>query len=193
MAPVSARQTRDEAGRTRAGSGFDRVVMCVAAVGGLWLVLFATLAAASRGSPELARFVGSIVYMVPIAAAVGLSAYAAGRTRQRLRTAWRLMTLSNALWLAGEAAWAVLVYRDPVNAPVPSAPTSATCCRTWWRSPRSRSGSGWAGPAATSGCSTRCSCRPAAPPWAGGWRRGRQGQVAGAPRCSRCCSTRCCR
>lgn len=121
MAPVSARQTRDEAGRTRAGSGFDRVVMCVAAVGGLWLVLFATLAAASRGSPELARFVGSIVYMVPIAAAVGLSAYAAGRTRQRLRIAWRLMTLSNALWLAGEATWAVLVYRDPVNAPVPSA------------------------------------------------------------------------
>ena len=121
MAPSSAQQSHEQAGRTRAGSGIDRVVMWVAVGGGLWLALFATLIAAGRGSPELSRFVGTIVYMVPIAAAVGLSAYAAARTRQRLRIAWRLMTLSNLLWLAGEVTWAVLVYRDPVNAPVPSA------------------------------------------------------------------------
>lgn len=85
-----------------------------------WVVLYAILMRASRSSPEASRLVGEVIYLVPIAAATALSVYAARRTRQRVSTAWRLLIVSNSLWLIGESTWAVYSYLAPDGAPVPS-------------------------------------------------------------------------
>ncbi|BCB90181.1 bifunctional diguanylate cyclase/phosphohydrolase [Phytohabitans suffuscus] len=85
-----------------------------------WLALFALLTAFSQGSEALARFVANVVYVVPLALLVPLSYLAARRSRGRLRTAWWLLALSNALWLAGELVWSTYAYARPGGPPTPS-------------------------------------------------------------------------
>src|ERR1700754_1568963 len=77
-------------------------------VGAGWLVLFVVLLV-------IAQFVHStmlvdIPYLVPIVAAVGLSAVAAVRTVGRTRIAWIVLTVSNTLWLVGEVIWVLYTY-----------------------------------------------------------------------------------
>ncbi|MDQ7909488.1 diguanylate cyclase [Phytohabitans sp. ZYX-F-186] len=85
-----------------------------------WLALFALLTGVSQGSETLARFVGNVVYVVPVALLAPLSYLAARRARGRLRTAWRLLAVSNLLWLAGELTWSGYAYLRPGGAPTPS-------------------------------------------------------------------------
>ncbi|GAA1376769.1 bifunctional diguanylate cyclase/phosphohydrolase [Catellatospora chokoriensis] len=92
----------------------------VVLAGAAWVMLYAVLLRATRNSPDASRFVGEVVYLVPIVAATALAVYAARRTRQRVATAWRLLIVSNSLWLIGESTWAVYSYVSPDGAPVPS-------------------------------------------------------------------------
>ncbi|MDI1463545.1 diguanylate cyclase [Catellatospora sp. KI3] len=103
----------------------DRVELGTALAGAAWLVLYALLLIATRHSPDASRFVGEVLYLGPIAVAAGLSIWAARRTRQRVRTAWRLLVGSNLLWLLGESIWAVYTYVSPDGAPVPSVADAA--------------------------------------------------------------------
>ncbi|BCJ76694.1 hypothetical protein CS0771_62380 [Catellatospora sp. IY07-71] len=100
--------------------GHDRVLFGFA-LGCLgWLLLYAALTYLGRDSPSLARFTGEILYLVPIAAFVGLSRYAAKRASGRDRTAWRLLFTASLLWLAGDLTWAYYVYTTPGSPPVPT-------------------------------------------------------------------------
>ncbi|GAA1639736.1 hypothetical protein GCM10009679_50940 [Saccharothrix algeriensis] len=90
-----------------------------------WLGCYAALLNYSRDMPELARFVGEVLYLVPIIACTGLAVFAARRTRQRVRIAWRMLVVSNALWLLGESIWAVYSYVHPEGPPVPSLADAA--------------------------------------------------------------------
>jgi diguanylate cyclase (GGDEF)-like protein len=93
----------------------------LAALGGVaWLALFSLLTALSQGSETLARFVGNVVYVVPVALLLPLSYLAARRARGRLRLAWWLLALSNLLWLVGELIWSAYAYVRPGGAPTPS-------------------------------------------------------------------------
>ncbi|WP_212830628.1 diguanylate cyclase [Catellatospora sp. TT07R-123] len=94
--------------------------MTAVLVGGLWLVFYAVLVYLTHTSRPAAIFVGNVLYLFPIAAAAGLSVFAAVRTSGRVRIAWRLLAASNVLWLAGETLWAVSAYRSPDDVPVPS-------------------------------------------------------------------------
>ncbi|WP_203696601.1 bifunctional diguanylate cyclase/phosphohydrolase [Catellatospora coxensis] len=95
-------------------------MVSVVLTGIAWLVLYAILLRTTRDSPDASRLVGEVIYLAPIAAATALAVYAARRTRQRVGTAWRLLIVSNSLWLIGEATWAVYAYTSPEGAPVPS-------------------------------------------------------------------------
>jgi two-component system cell cycle response regulator len=85
-----------------------------------WLALFALLTGLSQGSETLARFVGNVVYVVPVLLLVPLSFLAALRSRGRLRRAWWLLATSNLLWLVGELIWSTYAYLRPEGAPSPS-------------------------------------------------------------------------
>ncbi|MBV1852870.1 bifunctional diguanylate cyclase/phosphohydrolase [Catellatospora tritici] len=109
------------AGQTRAkGAASDRVVLATVLIGFAWLVFYALLVFFTQDSPSASLLVGNVVYLVPIAAAAGLSIYAATRTRHRVRTAWRLLAVSNLLWFAGEFTWARYAYQEPGHVPMPS-------------------------------------------------------------------------
>jgi two-component system cell cycle response regulator len=86
-----------------------------------WLALYALLTAASQGSEALGRFVGNVVYLVPLLLLVPLSYRAARRSRGRLRRAWWLLALANLLWLAGELIWTGYAYLQPGEPSTPSA------------------------------------------------------------------------
>lgn len=92
----------------------------VVLAGVAWVALYAVLMRTSADSPDAARLVGEVVYLVPIMAATALAVYAARRTRHRVGTAWRMLIVSNSLWLIGESTWAVYSYLSPEGAPVPS-------------------------------------------------------------------------
>ncbi|GAA2368762.1 hypothetical protein Cme02nite_73480 [Catellatospora methionotrophica] len=92
----------------------------VALVGAVWVIVYAILLKTTRHSPDASRFVGEVLYLAPIMAAVALAVYAARHTRQRVGTAWRMLVVSNSLWLIGESTWAVYSYIAPQGAPVPS-------------------------------------------------------------------------
>ncbi|MBG6134125.1 bifunctional diguanylate cyclase/phosphohydrolase [Longispora fulva] len=85
-----------------------------------WIVLYAGAIAAGQRSPALGKFVAFGLYLVPIVIAVVLSWFAAARTEGRVRLAWRLMFVSNALWFAAELTWGLYAYLAPKDAPVPS-------------------------------------------------------------------------
>lgn len=100
--------------------GQRRFVRWAVGTGAAWLVLYAVLTALSQGSEEMGRFVGNVVYAVPIVLLVPLCFLAARRSRGRLRTAWRLLAISNLLWLVGELIWSTYAYLRPGGAPSPS-------------------------------------------------------------------------
>ena len=84
---------------------------------------------------EHARLVfADTAYLVPIAAAVLLSAWAATRVPKGLRGFWLLVSLACASWLAGELLWSIAELRDDVvpwwtqattDSPPPSPRTGA--------------------------------------------------------------------
>ncbi|MBV1856715.1 bifunctional diguanylate cyclase/phosphohydrolase [Catellatospora tritici] len=101
-------------------AGGDRVIIGFAFASLGWLVMYAALTYAGRHSPALARFVGEILYLIPVAVLAALSFNAVRHTTGRIRTAWWLLLGSNLLWLAGDMTWAFYVYTEPNGPPVPS-------------------------------------------------------------------------
>jgi diguanylate cyclase (GGDEF)-like protein len=95
----------------------DRVCRAAAAVGLLWLGLYTAATALSQGDEELTRFVGAILYLVPVAAATVAGGVAARATRGRTRKMWRLLFASSACWLAGDLCWAWYAYVSPDGGP----------------------------------------------------------------------------
>lgn len=100
--------------------GQRRFIRWAVGAGVAWLALFAALTALGHGSAELGRFVGNVVYAVPIVLLVPLCVLAARRARGRLRTAWWLLAASNLAWLAGELTWSLYSYLRPGGLPSPS-------------------------------------------------------------------------
>ncbi|MEV0718388.1 diguanylate cyclase [Asanoa sp. NPDC050611] len=86
----------------------DRAMRWAVGVGVGWLVVFVVLLVVAQVHPSTA--VVDLPYLVPIVAAVGLSAVAALVTRGRTRVAWILLAVSNALWLTGEVIWVYYTY-----------------------------------------------------------------------------------
>jgi hypothetical protein len=64
-----------------------------------WLALFGVLTAVSRGSAQWTRFVSDVVYVVLVAVAAVLAVMAARRYTGRTGLLWRLLAVSNGLWL----------------------------------------------------------------------------------------------
>ncbi|MDG4821824.1 diguanylate cyclase [Asanoa sp. WMMD1127] len=86
----------------------DRVLRWAAGVGAAWLVLFVLLLVIAQVHPSTALV--DLPYLLPIVVAVGASAVAAVVTTGRTRSAWVLLAVSNALWLAGEIIWVYYTY-----------------------------------------------------------------------------------
>ncbi|GAA1414773.1 bifunctional diguanylate cyclase/phosphohydrolase [Catellatospora coxensis] len=107
--------------RNRVPLSGDRVLVA-SAVGCLgWLALYAGLTYLGQDRPDLARFTGEVLYLVPVAVLLGLSVYAARSNTGRTRTAWRLLVASNVAWLFGDTVWAYYVYTTPGgDPPVPT-------------------------------------------------------------------------
>jgi two-component system, cell cycle response regulator len=98
----------------------DRVLRTASGVGAIWLALYAAATVATAGDPGGRRFLGSIVYLVPVALATALSVVAARRATGRRRRLWSLLVVSNVLWLAGDVVWAGYAYLHSDDAPFPS-------------------------------------------------------------------------
>jgi two-component system cell cycle response regulator len=90
----------------------------IASVG--WLAGYAALTAAAQGSPALMLFVGDILYLVPILAAVIVASTAARRLAGRQRRLWLMLAVAYGAQLAGETTWAGYDYLTDSGPPVPS-------------------------------------------------------------------------
>jgi HD-GYP domain-containing protein (c-di-GMP phosphodiesterase class II) len=75
--------------------------------GVLWLTFYASWLAFGPSSAHARLVFGNTVYLVPIAAAALLAGLAWRRSDPAARPFWALVALSNAIWLAAEALWAV--------------------------------------------------------------------------------------
>ena len=94
-----------------------------------WLAFYAGWLLLAPGGERALLVFSDTAYLVPIAAAVLLSAWAATRVPKGLRGFWVLVALACASWLAGEVLWSVVELRDEVGAvPVVDGrwPTSAS-------------------------------------------------------------------
>jgi two-component system cell cycle response regulator len=98
----------------------DRVLWTAGSLGGGWLALYAAATIATTGDLDARRFLGDVVYLVPVALAGFLSVLAARRATGRRRRLWRLLVVSNVLWLAGDLVWAGYPYVLHEDAPFPS-------------------------------------------------------------------------
>src|SRR3954468_1027575 len=99
----------------------DRVLWRASGLGAGWLAFYAAATVATSGNPDGRRFLGSILYLLPVALAAALSAVAARRATGRRRRLWSLLVVSNVLWLAGDLVWAGYAYVGRQQGPFPSA------------------------------------------------------------------------
>jgi HD-GYP domain-containing protein (c-di-GMP phosphodiesterase class II) len=74
-------------------------------VAGAWLAFYAAWLARAPGGDRALLVFSDTAYLVPIAAATLLSAWAATRVPRALRGFWILIGLACASWTAGEALW----------------------------------------------------------------------------------------
>ena len=77
-----------------------------------WLAFYAGWLVLAPGGERALLVFSDTAYLVPIAAAVLLSAWAATRVPKGLRGFWALISLACASWLAGEVLWSVFELRD---------------------------------------------------------------------------------
>jgi two-component system, cell cycle response regulator len=85
-----------------------------------WLVFYAILTTVAQGSPGMMLFVGDVLYLVPIIAAVVAASMAARRLTGRHRTLWLLLAVAYAAQLSGEGVWAGYDYLTNDGPPQPS-------------------------------------------------------------------------
>lgn len=86
-----------------------------------WLAGYALLTGLTLDDPAASLFVGDILYLVPLIAAVPAATVAARRSRGRNRTLWWLLTAAFTAQLAGESIWAGYDYLTADGPPEPSA------------------------------------------------------------------------
>lgn len=99
--------------------GPDRMVVDTASVGVVWLLILGAPAPLGQEMSSLGSFVAQVLYLATVAAAAVLSAFAAIRTRSRVRFAWSLLLVSNMVWLASIVSTLYLA-RDDVPLPFPA-------------------------------------------------------------------------
>lgn len=77
-----------------------------------WLAFYASWLLLAPGGERSLLVFADTAYLVPIAAAVLLSAWAATRVPKGLKVFWLLVSLACASWLAGEVLWSVTELSD---------------------------------------------------------------------------------
>ena len=97
-------------GTSRARHAAAGAIAAVAA----WLAFYAGWLLLAPGGERALLVFSDTAYLVPIAAAALLSAWAATRVPKGLRGFWALVALACATWLAGEVLWSVFELRDDV-------------------------------------------------------------------------------
>ncbi|MEU8608614.1 GGDEF domain-containing protein [Actinoplanes sp. NPDC048791] len=115
---MSSGQVRPGVGTS--GGTPDRVLRATVGAAVAWMVLYTVATALCQGSPRAALFLGDIVYLVPLAAAVLVAGVAARRERGRHRRLWQLLAVAFAAQLAGESVWAGYDYLTADGPPAPS-------------------------------------------------------------------------
>lgn len=85
-----------------------------------WLVAYSAAVAAVQDDTRLTAVVSTLVFAVPIAVLAALGVRAAARVRGPQRAAWRLLAVSNLLWLGAVTASAVYVLVLGAQPPMPS-------------------------------------------------------------------------
>src|SRR5689334_19606055 len=115
---MSSGQVRPGVGTS--GGTPDRVLRATVGAAVAWMVLYTVATALCQGSPRAALFLGDIVYLVPLVAAVLVAGVASRRERGRHRRLWQLLTVAFAAQLAGESIWAGYDYLTDAGPPEPS-------------------------------------------------------------------------
>jgi HD-GYP domain-containing protein (c-di-GMP phosphodiesterase class II) len=87
-----------------------------ASAGLLWLVFYAGWLLVQPGGEETLRVFADTAYLVPLAAATGLTFFAWLRVPSGMKPFWGFMTLACTAWLSADAAWCL---RDLVSGSVP--------------------------------------------------------------------------
>jgi two-component system cell cycle response regulator len=98
----------------------DRVCRRWIILAAAWLAGYVVLTGLTRHSEAGSRFVGDILYLVPLAAAVAGTTVAARRLNGRHRTFWRLLAVAYTAQLLGECAWGSYDYLSSDGPPQPS-------------------------------------------------------------------------
>jgi two-component system, cell cycle response regulator len=121
MAMAHKHATTTSRGERSASFVSDRTLVVAVLAGLTWLAIYTVLSVGTRHSVALSSFVANVVYLLPIAAAVGIAGFAATRTLGRFRLVWWLLAASSLSWFAGEMAWTLNDYLSPGTPSTPSA------------------------------------------------------------------------
>jgi two-component system cell cycle response regulator len=108
----------DEAERVRVTD--DLRLRWAAGLSLVWLVMYAIAIALTAGDATAQKILDDGVYLIPVGLAAAASCIAARRTSKGQRRFWRVLALSNVLWLAGEITWTGYVVVNG-QTPFPSA------------------------------------------------------------------------
>jgi two-component system cell cycle response regulator len=108
--------------RSTAGRKILADVPCrIAVLAGVgWLICYTVLTLLSKNNPNQAKFVGDILYLLPITAGAVAAAVAARRLTGRHRALWKLLAIAYGAQLAGELIWTGYDYLIPSGPPDPS-------------------------------------------------------------------------
>jgi len=104
----------------RARIGSDPVLRSFVAGGLAWLAAYAFAVSRTGESSLAANLLGDVAYVVPVALAAALTVAAARSTGGRHRIFWRVLAVSNGLWLLGELVWGFYELALGRQTPFPS-------------------------------------------------------------------------
>jgi two-component system, cell cycle response regulator len=98
----------------------DPVCRWLVAAGLGWLVFYGLMTWFARDSDSLSRFVGDVLYQVPIAASAVAACLAARRLTGRHGRLWLILAAAYTAQLGGECVWAGYDYLTTDGPPAPS-------------------------------------------------------------------------
>jgi two-component system, cell cycle response regulator len=98
----------------------DAVCRRLTVASAAWLVFYGLMTWLATDSESLSRFVGDVLYQVPIAASAVASCLAARRLTGRNRRLWLILAVAAVAQLAGECTWAGYDYLTTDGPPQPS-------------------------------------------------------------------------
>lgn len=85
-----------------------------------WLTVFVVATWLTTGHDLGSKVVSDVLYVAGVGAAASFSVVAAFKAQPHQRVFWRLLAVSNVLWLGGEVVWSVLELGLGKEAPFPS-------------------------------------------------------------------------